>query len=221
MIGQERSSFSAKACTILQALRWSQKHRKDTFRFFSSLRLLLCSCYAFLSSVLPSILLSLAYLAWQLSSLSSSFAFMPQGVSGHSFLPGNDTSDKLARWVRSSTHSLSQVVSLSSRIHSFLGVSAYSHKNSSTKRFPQYSPRNLCFLVTLAVSSLVSCNKHSLFLHSYLSIIGGSENPLYSTGGHPIQDIAHLILHCSAVDSAVLAVSLRPLLQVLRVSRAL
>ena len=74
------------------------------------------------------------------------------------------------------------------------------HRNSSAHRFPQFPLRNLCFLVTLAVFSLV-CNRHSLLLSSYLFRIGRIENPSCSACGHSSQDTSHLILHCPATDS--------------------
>ena len=51
------------------------------------------------------------------------------------------------------------------------------------------------------VLSHLRCNGHSLFLGSYLSRIGRTENPSFSACGHSSQDISHLILHCPATDS--------------------
>ena len=57
------SSFSAAACAILQALCLSPQHQQ-VYRFsFLSRLLSLCPGYAFLSSVLPTILHSVAILA--------------------------------------------------------------------------------------------------------------------------------------------------------------
>ena len=50
------------------------------------------------------------------------------------------------------------------------------------------------------VVSRLRCNGHSLLVGSYLSRIGRIENPSCSACGHWSQDIAHLILHCSATD---------------------
>ena len=70
-----------------------------------------------------------------------------------------------------------------------------SHLNSSTHRFPQFPPRNLCSLVTLAALSRLRCNGHNLLLSSYLSRIGRIENPSCVVCGHSSQDNSHLILH--------------------------
>ena len=75
------------------------------------------------------------------------------------------------------------------------------HLSSVTHRLPQFSPRNLCSLVMLAVSSRLRCNGHSLLLGSYLYRIGRIKNPSCSACGHSPQDTSHLILHCPAMDS--------------------
>ena len=95
-----------------------------------------------------------------------------------------------------------------------------SHRNILKHRFSRFPPRNLCSLVTLAVSSRLRCNGHSLLLGFYLSRIGRIENPSCSASGHSSQDTSHLIVHCPAADSAPfthwrLSVSLRPLVQTL------
>ena len=66
------------------------------------------------------------------------------------------------------------------------------------------------------VLSRLGCNGHSFLLSSYLSRIGRIENPSCSACRHSSQDIAHLILHCPATDSAPLtlwrlSVPVRPL----------
>ena len=125
---------------------------------------------------------------------------------GHSFLPGNDAANELARrgalLVPSAIPcSLSPLIC---RIHSRL-ISDW-RRTVSSKYFDTQVPSISTEELVLprharCVLSRLYCNGHSLLLGSYLSKIGRIENPSCSACGRSSQDISHLILHCPATDS--------------------
>ena len=202
--GSVCSSFFAEACAILHALCWSLQHQQ-VCHLSSYLLSDSRSVLATPSSPRSFLLSQTLWQIWQeLSSLSCSIRL--QWVSGHLFLPGNDTADELAR--RGALLAPSAIPCshspLISRIHSCLILDW--RRTVSSKYFvtqvPSISTEELVLpRHARCVLSRLRCNKHSLLFGSYLSRIGRIENPSCSACGHLSQDTSHLIVHCPATDS--------------------
>ena len=96
---------------------------------------------------------------WQEMSFLYTSTIRLQWITVHSFLPGNDMADELARRGALLVPLQSPVVSLLLLLVSYVVFSRTGgvlfHLNSLAQRLPRFPPRNLCSLATLAVLYLV------------------------------------------------------------------
>ena len=191
------SSFSAEACAILHALCWSRQHQQVCH--FSSLLFYLTLA---LSSP-PCPLLHLSFYLKLSGRNGRNCLLSPPVLSGYNGSPDTHFSRETMRlsWPEGE-HCLhspqSLVVSLllslvSTLIFSRTG-SVLSHQNSLTHRFARFPPRNLYFLVMLAVFSLVYAATDAAFCSVLVSL---KLRALPAA----LADTSHFILHCPATDS--------------------
>ena len=143
--------------------------------------------FSYLTLVLFSPLCALLHLSFYLKLSSRNGLLSPSVLSGYNGSPDTRFSRRATRlmsWPDGECYTCPLVFIIFSRTGSVL-----SHLNCLTDKFSRLLQRNLCFVVMLAVFSLV-------LLSSYLCRISRIENPSCSACGH-----YHLILHCPATNS--------------------
>ena len=143
---------------------------------------------------------------WQEPSSLYSCSIRQPWVPGHSFLPGNNAANPLAKRGALLVPSAipCRLFLFISRIHSSLfsewrrtvACKFFDTQAPSISTEKLVLPRHAC-----CVLFGLRCNGHSLLLSSNLSRIGRIENPCCNAYGDPSQYTSHLILHCPATSS--------------------
>ena len=143
----------APSCTLFVGL--GSTNKSAAFLLLSDSRFVLATLTSSLRFLLPQCLWQI----WQELSSLSSCSIRLQWVPGHLFFPENNAADELARrgapFVPSAIPCCLSPLSIVSTILFSRTGGVLSHQNSSTHRFPRFSPKNLCSYVMLTVFSLV------------------------------------------------------------------
>ena len=208
MAGPVCSSFSAEACTILQALCWSRQDQQ-VCHFSSLLFLFFDSCSVLKTLSSPYFLLPQSLSQEQPSLFSCSIRLVDPPptrrtpIGGYPRVASYDMLGEQLHYSNLVKHGCPLI----SRIHSCLfsvGRRTVSSKFFDTQAPPISTEELVLTRHFRCVLSRLRCNGRSLLSSCYFSRIGRIENPC-SACRHSSQDTSHLILHYPATDSAPLA----------------
>ena len=161
----QRVRVFSTGSTILQVLQLSWHHQLvcHISYFFTSLKLSLCVYYTFLFFVSFSFSRTLAPLAGTIHSFL--LLYPTTMVFGQPFTSSNGKTDKLAKrgaLLKPFTVPCT-LSSLTLRHHSFWTASVLLNQSFSSYRFSQYPLKNLCLLITFALSSFVFAATEAVF----------------------------------------------------------
>ena len=208
----------APFCTLFAGLGSTDKFAASLL--LSDSRSVLAALCSFPSFLLPQ------SLSQEQSSLSSC-SIRLQWVPGHSFPPGNDAADELARRrVLIVPSVIPCILTLISRVDFFLFTDwkrTFSSQFFDTQVPSVFTEELVPPRHARCMLSRLRCNGHSLLLSSFVGL--AESRMLYAAPAEPAQDTVHLILHCPDMDflrGLIFgdSLSLPPLVQALESCRA-
>ena len=190
LAGPVCSSFSAKTCAILLALRWSRQHKYAIFLLFDFRAVLATLPF------LPSFLL--------LSGGSGRKCLLSphvlSGLNGSLDTRFSRGTTRLMSWPDGLLVALQSLVvyllSVVSTLVFFRTGGVLSYLDHLIHRFPLFSLRNLCSFVTLAVPSLVFAATDTAFCYALISL-GLAESRILLAASADIRPRTLLISFCT------------------------
>ena len=200
------TSYSTETFAILHALEWCISHSKtcnfESISLFSNFLSVLSTLSAPLPYLTPK---SLSNTQSLLNSLSQSKVVHLQWIPGHSFLPGNDLADSLAKagaFLNPSNISVSLAPLISFQRQSlYTSWRRIVQSGFFQHQIPSVSPEELTLPRSARCAlSRLRCDGHSTLLNSYLHRVGRAETPSCSNCGFELQDLSHFVLDCPVLD---------------------
>ena len=189
LAGPVCSSFSAKTCAILLALRWSRQHKSAIFLLFDFRAVLATLPF------LPSFLLLSGG-----SGRKCLFSHVLSGLNGSLDTRFSRGTTRLMSWPDGLLVALQSLVvyllSVVSTLVFFRTGGVLSYLDHLIHRFPLFSLRNLCSFVTLAVPSLVFAATDTAFCYALISL-GLAESRILLAASADIRPRTLLISFCT------------------------